>query len=143
MIYVFSNLLCQAKCLTRFFIYTNDLMLRIIQWWSTFFNSDNSNITYIKTQNHQIMATITYRILKFKSKIKKLAVRNHVFFISITLSKINSFCYINSIVIQHWKELIFISFKKSVIKTIYHVQFHKHNCLSMHAVLNILTFINK
>ena len=35
------------------------------------FNSDNSNITYIKTQHSQIMAIITYIILKFESVVKK------------------------------------------------------------------------
>ena len=65
------------------------------------FNSYNSNIAYTKTQNHQIMATIAYRILKFEFMIKKPIVENHAFFTSITFSKINSFTYINSIVIQH------------------------------------------
>ena len=36
------------------------------------FNSDNSYIAYIKTQNCQIMITIAYRTLKFESMIKKL-----------------------------------------------------------------------
>ena len=38
------------------------------------FNSDNRNIIYIKTQNQQIMVTITYRILKFEPMIKKSTV---------------------------------------------------------------------
>ena len=65
------------------------------------FNSDDSNIAYIKTQNLQIMATLAYRILKFEPMIKKLIVTNHAFFTGITFSRINSFAYINSIVIQH------------------------------------------
>ena len=35
------------------------------------FNSDNSNIVYIKTQHHQIVTTIPNRIVKFKPMIKK------------------------------------------------------------------------
>ena len=34
------------------------------------FNSDKSNMTYIKTQHRQIIATIGYRILKFELMIK-------------------------------------------------------------------------
>ena len=44
------------------------------------FNSDNSNITYIKTQNCQIMATIAYRIFKSEPIIKKPIVTNDAFF---------------------------------------------------------------
>ena len=65
------------------------------------FTSDNDNIAYIKTKNCQIMATIAYRILKLESLIKKSIVANQAFFISITFSRINSFAYINFIVIQH------------------------------------------
>ena len=39
-------------------------------------NSDNSNIAYIKTQHCQIMAVITYRILRFKLITKKPIVIN-------------------------------------------------------------------
>ena len=53
------------------------------------FNCDNSNITYIKTQHCQIMATITYRILKFELMIKKPIVTNYTFFTAITFSNIN------------------------------------------------------
>ena len=35
------------------------------------FNSDDSNITKIKMQHRQIVATITYRILKLGAMIKK------------------------------------------------------------------------
>ena len=35
------------------------------------YNSDNSNITYIKTQHRQIIAIIIYRILKCETIIKK------------------------------------------------------------------------
>ena len=65
------------------------------------FKSDNSNIAYVKTYHCQFMTTIAYRILKFESMIKKLIVANHAFFTAITFSKINSFAYINSIVIYH------------------------------------------
>ena len=63
-------------------------------------NSDNSNISYIKKQHCQIMATIVYRILKFESMIEKPIMANQTFFAAVTFSKINSFAYINSIVIQ-------------------------------------------
>ena len=63
-------------------------------------NSDNSNVAYIKTQNRQMVATIAYRILKFDSMIKKPIVTNDIFLTSITF-RINSFVYINSIVIKH------------------------------------------
>ena len=35
------------------------------------FNSNNSNIVYIKTQHDQIVTTIPNRIVKFKPMIKK------------------------------------------------------------------------
>ena len=44
------------------------------------FNSEISNIAYIKTQNCQMVATIAYRILKFESIIKKPITANHAFF---------------------------------------------------------------
>ena len=47
------------------------------------------------------MKTIVYRILKFESIIKKAIVANHAFFAVVTVSKINFFAYISSIVIQH------------------------------------------
>ena len=47
------------------------------------------------------MTTIAYRILKFGSTVKKEIVTNHAFFAVATFSKINSFAYINSIVINH------------------------------------------
>ena len=47
------------------------------------------------------MTTITYRILKFESMIEKSIVANYTFFDVITFSQINSFSYINSIVIQY------------------------------------------
>ena len=40
------------------------------------FNSDNSNIAYIKTENCQIMASSTY---KFEAMIKKTVKTNHAF----------------------------------------------------------------
>ena len=63
--------------------------------------NDNSNIAFIKTQHHQIMAPIIYKILKFEPLIKKLTVTNHTFFAVVTFSRINSFAYIDSAVIQH------------------------------------------
>ena len=33
------------------------------------FNSDNSDIAYVKTQNSQIMASIAYRTMKYESMI--------------------------------------------------------------------------
>ena len=54
----------------------------------------------LKTQNRQMVATIAYRILKFDSMIKKPIVTNDIFLTSITF-RINSFVYINSIVIKH------------------------------------------
>ena len=65
------------------------------------YDSNNSNITYINNKHCQIMTTIAYRIFKFESVIKKSIVTNHTFFAVVTFSKINSFAYINSIVIQH------------------------------------------
>ena len=63
-------------------------------------NSDNSNITNIKTQHCQIMTTIANIILKFEPMTKKPIVENHTFFTVITLITINSFADINSIAIQ-------------------------------------------
>ena len=64
------------------------------------------------------MATIAYRILKIESMIKKPLTPNHTFFAVATFSKINSYAYINSIIIQHLQYLIF---KKIFIKLIYHL----------------------
>ena len=63
------------------FIYTYDLQAQ---------TNDNSNIAYIKTQNHQIMATITQNH-EIKPLIKKAIVANHTFFTAITFSNISSF----------------------------------------------------
>ena len=65
------------------------------------FNSDNSNIAYIKIQNCQVMGTIAYRILKCKSVVKKAILGNHAFLTSITVSMSNFFTYINPIAIQY------------------------------------------
>ena len=46
------------------------------------------------------MTTIKDRIFKFEPIIEKPIVANHTFFTDITFSRINSFTYINSIVIQ-------------------------------------------
>ena len=47
------------------------------------------------------MTIITYRILKLESMIEKLVMTNHPFFTVNTFSKISSFAYINSVVMQH------------------------------------------
>ena len=67
------------------------------------FNHDNT-ISIVLTLN---MTTITYVILKDESMIKKPIVANHAFFAAVTFSNINSFPYINSIVIQYLEYLIF------------------------------------
>ena len=54
------------------------------------FNSDNSNITYIKTRNRQIRAIITLRILKVEPMITKSIAKNYTFFTVITFSNISS-----------------------------------------------------
>ena len=43
--------------------------------------------------------------LKFESMIEKLIMANYTFFTAINFSRINSFAYINSIVMQHLKDL--------------------------------------
>ena len=65
------------------------------------FNSDNSDIAFINTPYCQIMTTIAYKILKFESIIKKPIMTSYAFFTIVAFSKINSFAYINSIVIQN------------------------------------------
>ena len=46
------------------------------------------------------MTAITKRILIFRPMIKNLIVADHAFFAIVTFNRINSFTYINSIVIQ-------------------------------------------
>ena len=58
---------------------------------NTFNEDDNSNIAYIKTQYRQIMGTITCRILKFETMIKKPIPTNHTFLNVITFRNINYF----------------------------------------------------
>ena len=53
------------------------------------------------------MTTIAYIILKVESMIKKPIMTNHTFFAVVTFSKINSFTYINSIVIEHLYNIVF------------------------------------
>ena len=79
------------------------------------FNSENSNIAYIKTQHCQIMTAIVYIILKLKSMIKKPIKANHAFFAVVTFSKITSFVCINSIVIEH---LQYLAVKNIFIETL-------------------------
>ena len=85
------------------------------------FNSDNSSIPHTRTQNCPNMATIAYRFLKLESMINKPIVRNYAFFNAITFSRFSSFPYISYNLIQHLKDLIFIGFKKIVIKMICHL----------------------
>ena len=59
--------------------------------------NDNSNVADINTLHQQIKATNTNKILLFKYMIKTAVVTNHIFFIATTISKINSFVYINSV----------------------------------------------
>ena len=47
------------------------------------------------------MTNIAYRILKLEPMIKKTIVTNYAFFTAFTYRRINSFAYINSIVIHH------------------------------------------
>ena len=60
------------------------------------FNSDDSNISDIKTQHCQVMATITYRISKLEPMTEKPTIANYTFFTAATFSNINSFTYIIS-----------------------------------------------
>ena len=62
---------------------------------TTITKSNNSNIPNIKTQDHQIITTITVGILKLKPMNKKPIVGNYTFFTVITFSNINSFTYAN------------------------------------------------
>ena len=64
------------------------------------FNNNNRKIANNKTQHCQIMTTITNRILKLKSMIRKSIVADNTFFTVITFSRINSF-KINYIVVKH------------------------------------------
>ena len=64
------------------------------------FKSDNSSITKTKTQNYHVMKTMIYRILKFQPMIEKPMVTNYTFFTVITFNNINSFTWVNSIVMQ-------------------------------------------
>ena len=79
------------------------------------FNSGNSSIAYIKAQydgkSCLLMATIAYKVLKFEPIIKKPIVANHTFFTAITFQRINSFAYINSILIQLYHLLAQLSHK--------------------------------
>ena len=60
--------------------------------------SDNSSVFNINTLHQQIMGTITNKILLFKPMIKTAVMTNHKFFIAPTISNINYFACINSIV---------------------------------------------
>ena len=72
------------------------------------------------------MTTNAYIILKFESIIKKPIVANHTFFTSIAFSKINSFAYINSIVIRNLQK----DFYQVNLSFVY-LQFYKHNYLNI------------
>ena len=68
----------------------NFLTNELLQSCNTF-NSYNSNMANINTQNCQIMTTIKNGISKFKPMIKIAIVANHTFFTVITFSRINNF----------------------------------------------------
>ena len=65
------------------------------------FKSDNSNMAYINTKHCQIMTTITDRMQKLKLMIERPVVTDHTLFPVVTVTRINSFAYINSFVIHH------------------------------------------
>ena len=54
------------------------------------FYRDNSNITKIKTQHRQIMASIINRIVKFKPMIKRAIVTNYTFYTAYILLRLIS-----------------------------------------------------
>ena len=56
-------------------------------------------MTYIKRKNCQIMGNITNVALKFEPMIEKRTMANHAFFAVANFRKINSFAYIDSIII--------------------------------------------
>ena len=70
------------------------LMLRIIQQQLTF-------LIVIIAISLILRHNVALRILKFESMIEKAIVTNHTFFVVATSCKINSFAYINSIIIQN------------------------------------------
>ena len=65
------------------------------------FNNDNSNVTYMKLQHHEIMTTTLYRFLKFEFVIKNLIMPNHTFFTVVTVSKINFLDLVNFATVQN------------------------------------------
>ena len=83
--------------LTNCFRFANVMINTTI---TNIFNSDNKNIAYIKTKHHLIMTASAYRTPKVETMFKKPIVTSHAFFTAITFSRINSFTYINSTVIQ-------------------------------------------
>ena len=97
--FIYNNDLQAQNFLTmNFFRFANDMTKTTI---INLFNSDNSNIVHVKIHYHQIMMTVTDRILKFETMTKKSIVTDNTFFTVITFSRLNSFTLINSIKIKH------------------------------------------
>ena len=98
------------------------------------FNIGNSNITYIKTQPCQLLATITYRIMKFKPVIKKPIMINYTFFTVITFSN-HQFLCLN----QFYRNAAFMRPNLYQFQKNFHqdnqslacLQCYKHNCLNI------------
>ena len=61
----------------------------------------DTDVGKIKRQNREIMTAIIEWILKFEPMIKKPIVAKHTFCTDITFSRINSFPYLNFIMIQN------------------------------------------
>ena len=93
-------------------------------------NINNDYIAYIKAKHCQIMATITYKILKFEPIIKKKKiVTNSTFFTVINFSTsflhLSQFHYNTAFIKPIHQKLIFINLKKNATKIIYHFLFFK------------------
>ena len=98
--FIFHYHQVQNFSIINYFRFANDMNNTTI---INTFNIDNSNIANINSQHRQLMTTITYEILNFEPMIKKPIVTNYTFFPAVTFININSFTYINSIVIQYLK----------------------------------------
>ena len=85
------------------------------------------------------MAAIAYKILTFESMIQKPILKNHAFFAVVTFNNINSFVYINSVLIQNFQYLFF---KKSFINinnlSYFCLHFYKDNCLNLKVVISVV-----
>ena len=105
------------------------------------FNSDNNNITNIKTWHGQIIKTIVYIILKFKSLIKKPIVTNHVLFDGVTFSNNWFLC-----LYQFYRNTAFLisnlDFHQSNQSFAY-LQFYKHSFLNIRGGNSYLPYSSK